>query len=702
VDPWDTTIAWHGYAYDAAGNREEKEYDAAESGNKYTYSNNNMNQLTTLTASGTPGHKTDVAGTVTDENVASVTVYNDTLESDFAAQLRETFFIARGVELDVGTNSLYAEALDKTGSETRDPEEGYHVVTLDDPPDPSLSYIYDDNGCLVEITEGATTLKEYIYDYENRLVEVKHGGAPVAAFEYDGLGRRVWSDVGGVETRFIYDGDAVVEEYAWDTQSSSWVLAAVYVHGIGIDNTLTIERDGNVYYYHYDGYGSVSELTDEDGALAQAYEYDAWGIATIYDPESAIENPYLYTGRRWDAAIGLYYYRARHYAPTLGRFLQPDPIGYGDGTNLYVYVRNAPSVFVDPTGMDPSDYDDELLEIARELRLATGAPDTYYAEQYFERRRSRDPFAVGVMAYYSETRRADVATAEMIRGSLAGQIALHTADFVENTRAGHIISGSVEFAGGLGVAGVGALLTDTGVGGVIGVPLMAWGWDHATNGSSMVFWDEPCRPVRDALVGGMEAAGVDRATAEWAHDFTETTFTIAGTALVVGPGLFRDPTTGSSDDMLGLVDDFDDFGQAGMGGAWGADDGLQVLQEHAGSNVPSSVSKVCPNPYGKGGGPRHQGVIGGVVRDIEARGLLADTEVPIKTVGAAAKETRVMDVVGRDPVSRRIVEVHQVGLTQESHPMVPIARERAALRDVRHSPIIRGAKRVFHRMREGR
>jgi len=271
---------------------------------------------------------------------------------EFEAALRQTFFIARGVELETDDNDLYAVALDKTGSETRDPATGYHVVTLDDPPDPSLSYIYDDNGCLVEIKEGATTLKEYVYDYENRVVEVKHGGTPVAAYQYDGLGRRIKSTVGSVVTRFIYDGDAVLEEYAWDTQSSSWVLAAVYVHGIGVDNAISIERDGEIYYYHYDGYGSVSELTDEDGALAQAYEYDAWGIATIYDPESAIENPYLYTGRRWDAAISLYYYRARHYAPTLGRFLQPDPIGYGDGTNLYVYVAGTPTVFIDPSGME--------------------------------------------------------------------------------------------------------------------------------------------------------------------------------------------------------------------------------------------------------------------------------------------------------------------------------------------------------------
>jgi len=54
-----------------------------------------------------------------------------------------------------------------------------------------------------------------------------------------------------------------------------------------------------------------------------------------------------------------------------------------------------------------------------------------------------------------------------------------------------------------------------------------------------------------------------------------------------------------------------------------------------------------------------------------------------------------MDVVARD-ASGRIVEVHQVGKTLKSKPKVPVARERAALRDVRQSPELRGAKRYLH------
>ena len=60
----------------------------------------------------------------------------------------------------------------------------------------------------------------------------------------------------------------------------------------------------------------------------------------------------MFTGRRFDNESGLYYYRARYYRPDLGRFLQPDPIGYDDGMNIYAYCNNNPLIFVDPYGLD--------------------------------------------------------------------------------------------------------------------------------------------------------------------------------------------------------------------------------------------------------------------------------------------------------------------------------------------------------------
>jgi len=57
----------------------------------------------------------------------------------------------------------------------------------------------------------------------------------------------------------------------------------------------------------------------------------------------------MYTGQRFDKALGTYDFHSRQYDPVLGRFLQRDPEG---STNLYAYAANAPLALVDPLGSD--------------------------------------------------------------------------------------------------------------------------------------------------------------------------------------------------------------------------------------------------------------------------------------------------------------------------------------------------------------
>jgi RHS repeat-associated protein len=120
------------------------------------------------------------------------------------------------------------------------------------------------------------------------------------------------------------------------------------------------------WYAYGPGPNDVLNRTDVASATRTAYIPDIQGsiIATLdstgttltsanylpYGANANAPNTFAYTGQRIDPESGLYYYRARHYSPLLGRFLQPDPIRYRGGINLYAYVNNDPLNPTDPNG----------------------------------------------------------------------------------------------------------------------------------------------------------------------------------------------------------------------------------------------------------------------------------------------------------------------------------------------------------------
>ncbi len=200
------------------------------------------------------------------------------------------------------------------------------------------TYLYDGNGNLT--SDGNKT---YAYDEQNRLSSYSSLLAS-ASYQYDALNRRVAKTVGGTTTYFVYDGDEIIADY-----DGTGALAAEYIHGDNIDEVLTIEQGGNTYYYHQDGLGSVTELMDATGAIAENYTYDPYGNPSVIN--SIVGNRYRFTGREFDEESGIYHYRARAYDSTIGRFLQRDSIGYADGMNLFSYTSNNPVNFTDPYGL---------------------------------------------------------------------------------------------------------------------------------------------------------------------------------------------------------------------------------------------------------------------------------------------------------------------------------------------------------------
>ncbi|MFH0709648.1 MAG: RHS repeat-associated core domain-containing protein [Pseudomonadota bacterium] len=261
-------------------------------------------------------------------------------------------------------------------------------------------FTYDTLGQMIEKTspEARTT---YTYDIEGYLIGYQRtesdssfrarswNPSPVLElrFTYDPLGRRIskhfksfvvsqsnHETIEEYHHRYLYAGDNIVAIYDADTDE----LIATLLHDEGIDTPLSISvypttplsseeqyhyetldeseqylfRESRIqtYYYHRDHQNSILSLTDREGKIVESYSYDAYGKIIHSTKSVETYNPYGYTGREIDAP-DLYYYRARYYDPTIGRFITPDPIGFmGGDTNFYRYVGNDPVNFIDDSG----------------------------------------------------------------------------------------------------------------------------------------------------------------------------------------------------------------------------------------------------------------------------------------------------------------------------------------------------------------
>jgi RHS repeat-associated protein len=282
--------------------------------------------------------KTIVQGTI-DDPTARITV-----NGKEAINSGGTFTVS-DIELEIGDNLIEAIAVDPAGNISTDSVNVTYAVS-----DELIytTFSYDQRGNLTTKNKGGV-ITNYNYDYENRLISVSGG----INYQYDGSGHRINKIVGGINTCYTYDGESIIQE---DRAGG----LAKYVYGPKVDEVISQNREGSIFYYHSDALSSTRSLSNNGGEQVANYSYDSYG--KIRNKSGDISNEYTFTGRQLDEEAGLYYYRARYYDPETGRFLQQDPLGYVDGLNLYVYCGNNPVNFIDPFGMESECPDEEEID----------------------------------------------------------------------------------------------------------------------------------------------------------------------------------------------------------------------------------------------------------------------------------------------------------------------------------------------------
>ncbi|HEX8238736.1 MAG TPA: RHS repeat-associated core domain-containing protein [Allosphingosinicella sp.] len=204
----------------------------------------------------------------------------------------------------------------------------------------TLTPTYDVRG---NLTSAGSTV--YTYNSKNQLVQASDTGKQ---FYFDPGGRldTILSSTGTALGAFQYDGANIATEV---NPAAANAVTRRYVWGPGADEALVwYEGTGTAdrRYLVADERGSVVAVTDSTGNTLAINSYDEYGI-----PGPGNLGRFQFTGQAWLPELGMYHFKARTYSPTLGRFLQTDPIGYGDGINWYNYGGGDPINRTDPSGL---------------------------------------------------------------------------------------------------------------------------------------------------------------------------------------------------------------------------------------------------------------------------------------------------------------------------------------------------------------
>lgn len=276
-------------------------------------------------------------------------------------------------------NSLFGEKLYKHDALNQLKEEGdqtYDFDSLGNPAEfevndlnqisatPECSLTYDENGNPKEKITNDETI-EYQFDPLGRLTEITTVEKRKVRYFYDPLSRLFAKEVYTYATNFwkkeqklfyLYDRDQEI-----GTQDERGHPLELKILGLGIRGDIgaavALEIGEKTYAPLHDFNGNIVAIVSPDGNIAEKYEIDAFGK----EKSPALLNPWRFSSKRSEE--GFFFFGLRFYDPTLGRWLNPDPAGFVDGVNLYVFVQNSPLNRLDLFGLIAENPFDREMEI---------------------------------------------------------------------------------------------------------------------------------------------------------------------------------------------------------------------------------------------------------------------------------------------------------------------------------------------------
>lgn len=210
-------------------------------------------------------------------------------------------------------------------------------------------FVYDANGNLAQKIQNGKAVK-YAYDALDRLISVVNEEG-TTEYIYDAFNRRLSKRQNGKEIKFLYQGQDEIGAFENGQFTQLKIIGAQRMH-----QAIAIELHQQAYVPIHDLFGHVSCLTDLQGQVIERYRYSAFGEEEILDPNgeqraaSIVNNPWRFSGKRVDEETGFVAFGLRYYYPSTGKWITPDPIGYGDGPNLYAYLHHSPLMYFDLYG----------------------------------------------------------------------------------------------------------------------------------------------------------------------------------------------------------------------------------------------------------------------------------------------------------------------------------------------------------------